>query len=197
MRRFTTLSVVRYQSVTAQSSFRCGLSVISTCTNNKQIPFIQRERYFSEAHPFCTNSARGNGEHGEKTDLKGRFNELDGVTEFLSSDKQEETAGEKSANLSGIRIGEPRLLMSFTCAKCETRSTKSFAKSSYQNGVVLIRCPGCEALHLIADNLGWFGDEKNIEEILAKKKASVSKYVAYENDEGNLEVRKPKETETK
>lgn len=23
---------------------------------------------------------------------------------------------------------------------------------------VLIRCPGCKALHLIADHLGWFGD---------------------------------------
>jgi len=33
--------------------------------------------------------------------------------------------------------------------------------------VVLIRCEGCDNLHLIADNLGWFRDERvNIEDIL-------------------------------
>lgn len=25
-------------------------------------------------------------------------------------------------------------------------------------GLVLIRCPGCNKLHLVADHLGWFGD---------------------------------------
>ena len=27
---------------------------------------------------------------------------------------------------------------------------------AYQQGAVLVRCPGCEAMHLIADNLDWF-----------------------------------------
>lgn len=37
---------------------------------------------------------------------------------------------------------------------CETRSAKTFAKLSYEKGVVLARCPGCHSLHLIADRLG-------------------------------------------
>jgi protein import protein ZIM17 len=31
-----------------------------------------------------------------------------------------------------------------------------------------MRCKGCSNLHLIADNIGWFGEEKNVEEILFK-----------------------------
>eukprot|EP00198_Chlamydomonas_reinhardtii_P010820 XP_001700157.1 mitochondrial inner membrane peptidase [Chlamydomonas reinhardtii] len=50
-------------------------------------------------------------------------------------------------------------MMVFTCTKCDTRSTKAFSKQSYQNGVVLVRCPGCQKLHLVADHLGWFGEE--------------------------------------
>lgn len=57
----------------------------------------------------------------------------------------------------------------FTCAKCETRAMKSFTKNAYERGVVIITCPGCESRHLIADNLGWFGEHRNIEEILAEK----------------------------
>lgn len=57
----------------------------------------------------------------------------------------------------------------YTCSKCDTRAVKSFSKTAYERGVVIITCPGCDARHLIADNLGWFGEERNIEQILAKK----------------------------
>ena len=35
-------------------------------------------------------------------------------------------------------------------------------------GIVVVRC-GCDKQHLIADNFGWFGPHKNIEEILAER----------------------------
>lgn len=44
----------------------------------------------------------------------------------------------------------------FTCAKCNTKAIRSFTKNAYHNGVVLIRCEGCQNVHLIADNLKWF-----------------------------------------
>ena len=35
---------------------------------------------------------------------------------------------------------------------------------------MLLRCETCNSLHLIADNLGWFNDEKsNIETIMEEK----------------------------
>ena len=48
--------------------------------------------------------------------------------------------------------------MAFTCCKCETKQARTFSKESYNKGVVLLRCGGCDNLHLIADNLGWFRD---------------------------------------
>jgi len=57
-----------------------------------------------------------------------------------------------------------------TCTKCETRSSHKFTTHSYEKGVVLIRCPGCRNLHLIADNLGWFDDARvNIVDIMKEK----------------------------
>jgi protein import protein ZIM17 len=45
-----------------------------------------------------------------------------------------------------------------------------FTKRSYHHGIVLIRCEGCEGVHLIADNLGWFDDTSiNVEDIIKRK----------------------------
>lgn len=72
----------------------------------------------------------------------------------------------------------------FTCNKCETKQSKFFTKKAYHQGVVLIRCDGCHAVHLISDNLGWYGDDStNIEDIMKKKGQEVVHGLA---DEGLL-----------
>lgn len=44
-----------------------------------------------------------------------------------------------------------------------------FTKRAYHHGIVLIRCEGCQGVHLIADNLGWFEDTSvNIENIVER-----------------------------
>ena len=63
------------------------------------------------------------------------------------------------------------------------RVTKVISRASYEEGVVLAKCP-CENLHMIADNLGWFGDEKNIEELLVARGESVRRMV----DDGVLDI---------
>lgn len=72
--------------------------------------------------------------------------------------------------------------MVFTCSVCNNRQARTFSKDAYQNGVVLIRCEGCDNLHLIADNLGWFRDEKvNIEDIMREKGGRIHKMITNES----------------
>lgn len=63
-----------------------------------------------------------------------------------------------------------KMVILYTCRVCDTRSARTISKPSYQSGVVLVRCPGCNKLHLIADRLGFFGDESaDVESLLAAR----------------------------
>ncbi|KQK01395.1 uncharacterized protein LOC100837487 isoform X2 [Brachypodium distachyon] len=82
----------------------------------------------------------------------------------------------KVRDASSLKIS-PRhdLAMIFTCKVCETRSMKMASRESYENGVVVARCGGCNNLHLMADRLGWFGQPGSIEDFLAEQGEEVKK----------------------
>lgn len=61
------------------------------------------------------------------------------------------------------------LAMVYTCRVCETRSVKTMNRESYEKGIVIVRCSGCNNLHLIADRLGWFGEPSSVEDFLRDK----------------------------
>jgi protein import protein ZIM17 len=88
----------------------------------------------------------------------------------------------------GVRTQGPKMLLRFTCAheKCEDAPTitRVISKRSYEEGVVLVRCPSCDRQHLIADHLGWFGERSTIEDIMHEKGEEVQRVV----DEGLLHV---------
>ncbi|KAG6533511.1 DNL-type zinc finger protein-like [Zingiber officinale] len=67
------------------------------------------------------------------------------------------------------------LAMIFTCKVCETRLVKTVCRESYEKGVVVACCSGCNNLHLIADHLGWFGKPGSIEDFLAARGEEVKK----------------------
>jgi len=50
---------------------------------------------------------------------------------------------------------------------------KGMSRQSYERGVVLVRCPGCQNLHLVADRLGWFGAPGSIEDFVSQRGESV------------------------
>lgn len=68
-----------------------------------------------------------------------------------------------------------KLAAVFTCATCDTRAVKQFSKQAYDTGVVIVTCPGCQNRHLLADNLGWFGGQTNVEQVLAERGEEVKR----------------------
>ncbi|XP_021341398.1 uncharacterized protein LOC110442228 [Mizuhopecten yessoensis] len=94
---------------------------------------------------------------------------------------------DNSKGTSSLGQIQGKLHIKYTCKVCGTRMAHTFSKQSYEKGVVIVTCSGCNNHHLIADNLGWFEDvgKRNIEEILAEKGEQVKRLSA---DGSSIEI---------
>ena len=84
-------------------------------------------------------------------------------------------ATDELKNIPGSQTSDEKMIIQFTCKVCDTTSLKKFSKRSYEHGVVLVRCPSCQNLHVIADRLGYFGDKDwDIEKYLQEQEQKVA-----------------------
>ncbi|KAF2807710.1 zf-DNL-domain-containing protein [Mytilinidion resinicola] len=100
---------------------------------------------------------------------------------ILSRARYESTATPPSAQPPAVSPGKspesrlerdkvPSYDMTFTCKKCDTRSSHRISKQGYFHGTVLVTCPGCKNRHLIADHLKIFSDKSvTIEDLMREK----------------------------
>ncbi|KAJ8555339.1 hypothetical protein K7X08_012835 [Anisodus acutangulus] len=113
-------------------------------------------------------------EVGESNKIFDSDANTDSAAAVVSSIKKETIY--KYTVQSNLKIS-PRhdLMMIFTCKVCETRTMKTVCRESYEKGVVVARCDGCNNIHLIADRLGWFGEPGSVEDFLAARGEEVKK----------------------
>ena len=106
----------------------------------------------------------------------GRTKDSESANDVSQEKSSDDNSAVKYSAISKLKTSSRHdLAMVFTCKVCETRSVKTACRESYERGVVVVRCDGCNNLHLIADRLGWFGQPGSIEDFLAARGEEVKK----------------------
>lgn len=89
---------------------------------------------------------------------------------------------DKKVHLGSFKVEKPKMMIAFTCKKCDTRSSHTMSKQAYEKGTVMISCPHCKVRHLIADHLKIFHDNHvTVEQLMKANGEKVSQ------DVGDLE----------
>lgn len=93
------------------------------------------------------------------------------TSEAIGNEAATVAGGVDLSNIPGVETEGDKYIIAFTCKVCDKRSAKKISKRGYHHGVVLVRCGGCQNLHLIADRMGVFEDESwDVMKYLSKQK---------------------------
>eukprot|EP00127_Corallochytrium_limacisporum_P006456 Clim_evm46s227 gene=Clim_evmTU46s227 len=174
-------SSIKQRTLHTQATAANNNAALSTAPKS----FMRRVGYLfaSGKQPSSTPSVTNNG-------LTTAIKALTGITPHQSraySTEQkppESTDGGHNSQELGQASMDPKIRIVFTCKVCNTRQGHEMSRHSYEKGVVIIQCDGCQNRHLIADHLGWFkdlGEGITIESLLQSKGEEVKKL-------GNLDL---------
>lgn len=147
----------------------CKRSMSNVAHLISTISVAANERPYSLSHgvakwrPFHSSSCNSQSDEKKSSDTNAAISrapdQLDG------NNHQAQSGPESFADVPGTTNTQgKKLAIIYTCKVCNTRSAKQFTEHAYHHGVVLVRCPGCQNLHLIADRLGWFDDSTDGED---------------------------------
>eukprot|EP00292_Cryptomonas_paramecium_P009159 CAMPEP_0113701892 /NCGR_PEP_ID=MMETSP0038_2-20120614/24848_1 /TAXON_ID=2898 /ORGANISM="Cryptomonas paramecium" /LENGTH=254 /DNA_ID=CAMNT_0000625877 /DNA_START=174 /DNA_END=933 /DNA_ORIENTATION=+ /assembly_acc=CAM_ASM_000170 len=146
--------------------------------------------------PLCMSTQKGPGRgFGLSKQIARAPKSSDQVTQ-TSNLQNSTTDAEPERKLSAFtRLRQqfpeqfPEIMMEFTCNKCDTRQRRPATRTrraSSSSGA-----GAAEALHLIADNIGWYkdwmGKAMNVEELLKARGEKVDNRLSWRKD-GTVEV---------